>query len=254
MSKALLPRLPPDRKQFFTSHTLTQLAIWYHTASALRNVSDAVGAVGRKEYSLAGQQAEAGAAQIEALLAAERRGEGVGSANGGYGVWAGWHLHDWLDGFSSLRDVLRQLAQVCTAKAAIVATVNGTSPVDAGTIVQTRPFRFGTGSWNSFFQYETVPQHADGDAYFPFFYPHPDTNWGSFAHAVRIMCDGSCCLDNVIGGNLNCTGAGAAVGLHSVRAGSHGGGDFVRYTVANGTSAAVPTVSSTVFNGEPVLL
>jgi hypothetical protein len=41
-------------------------------------------------------------------------------------------------------------------------------------VVHTRPFRFGTGSWNSFFQYETVPRHAHGDSNFPFFYPHPD--------------------------------------------------------------------------------
>ena len=46
-------------------------------------------------------------------------------------------------------------------------------------LVQTRPFRFGTGSWNSFFQYETVPLHADGDANFPFFYSQ--SAFGSFA-------------------------------------------------------------------------
>ena len=87
-AKALLPRLPADRRQFFASHTLTQLAIWHYTASALRNVSDAVGAVGRNEYSLAG------GAVCRRGWECERRV---------HGVWAGWHMHDWLDGFSSLR-------------------------------------------------------------------------------------------------------------------------------------------------------
>ena len=74
--------------------------------------------------------------------------------------------HDWLDGFSSLRDDLRLLAAAAEAKQ------------DKTPLVQTRPFRFGTGSWNSFFQYETVPLHADGDANFPFFYR---SAFGSFA-------------------------------------------------------------------------
>ena len=46
--------------------------------------------------------------------------------------------HDWLDGFSSLRDDLRLLASAAEAKQAKTP------------LVQTRPFRFGTGSWNSF--------------------------------------------------------------------------------------------------------
>ena len=99
--------------------------------------------------------------------------------------------HDWLDGFSSLRDDLRLLASAAEAKQAKTP------------LVQTRPFRFGTGSWNSFcksarsllssglccpkipativrtVQYETVPLHADGDANFPFFYSQ--SAFGSFA-------------------------------------------------------------------------
>eukprot|EP01051_Picozoa_sp_SAG22_P017530 SAG22_NODE_2727_length_2276_cov_1.092329_1_plen_122_part_00 len=43
---------------------------------------------------------------------------------------------------------------------------DGTS-ADAMPVVHQRPFRFGTGSWNSFFQYETVPRRANGDSNSP---------------------------------------------------------------------------------------
>ena len=60
---------------FFASHTLTQLAIWQHTAVAMANISDAVGAVARKDYAGASSLAQGAVREIEALLAAERRGE-----------------------------------------------------------------------------------------------------------------------------------------------------------------------------------
>jgi hypothetical protein len=229
------------RQRFFASHTLTQLAIWQHTAVAMANISDAVGAVARKDYAGASSLAQGAVREIEALLAAERRGEG--------GVWANWHLYDWLDGYSSLRDVLRQTESVVTA-AAVAAAAGGDVGIEVGapavSVVQTRPFRFGTGSWNSFFQYETVPIHADGDRNFPFFNPHPDeTAWSSFATAVRFKCAGECCADTVIGGNLNCSvtgAAGASVSLAAI-----GGlrlGEKIRYVLAEGSAAPAPSNAS----------
>ena len=83
---ALTSAVPADRRRFYASHTLTQLAIWHYTAAALGNVSAAVLSVGRSDHAMAAGQAAAAVDQVESLLAAERGGEG--------GVWAGWHLHD----------------------------------------------------------------------------------------------------------------------------------------------------------------
>ena len=94
---AVAKSLPTDRQRFFASHTLTQLAIWKHTAVAMVNISNAVSAAARDDFAQTAMLAQGAVKEIEALLAAERRGEA--------GVWAGWHLHDWLDGYSSLRDV-----------------------------------------------------------------------------------------------------------------------------------------------------
>ena len=77
--------LPPERQRFFASHTMTQLAIWSHTATALGNLSAATRAVASKDYRGAAAQANAAVGEMEALLAAERAGEG--------GVWAAWHLY-----------------------------------------------------------------------------------------------------------------------------------------------------------------
>ena len=37
--QSLMQLLPPERQRFFASHTMTQLAIWHHTAVALGNVT-----------------------------------------------------------------------------------------------------------------------------------------------------------------------------------------------------------------------
>lgn len=217
--------LPQNRSRFFASHTLTQLAIWYHTLAATGNVSAAVTAVGVRDFEGAASAAGAGVRHVEALLAAERAGEG--------GSWAGWHLNDVLDGYASLRDVLRQLAQTAASK-----TATGAKTAK----VQTRQFRFGTGKWNSFFQYETVPLKHDGDAVFPFFYKKP---FASFEHAVRFRCRGACCSDTVIGGDLNCSDATVVLAGIAPAA-----GEVIRYSVDRfGSAAPVPTADSPVYTG-----
>ena len=37
--QSVMQLLPPERQRFFASHTMTQLAIWHHTAVALGNVN-----------------------------------------------------------------------------------------------------------------------------------------------------------------------------------------------------------------------
>ena len=83
--QSVMQLLPPERQRFFASHTMTQLAIWSHTATALGNLSAATRAVASKDYRGAAAQANAAVGEMEALLAAERAGEG--------GVWAAWHLY-----------------------------------------------------------------------------------------------------------------------------------------------------------------
>ena len=292
---AVAPALPQQRQRFYASHVVTQFAIWYHTAAALGNMSSIITLVRDNEYAGATLASTAALGHIEALLAAERAGEG--------GYWGGWHLHDWLDGYSNLRDVLRQLDQALHAKATALGQAaaaaaeqgggdgggGGFSPASsrarqqqqqrrrsaAQAPIQARPFRFGTGSWNSFFQYETVPVKKDGDAAFPFFYPAEGQRYGSFANAVRFRCSdgsrsgakegsaaaGACCLNSVIGGIFNCTGAAvelAAISPLSLREGSGGGGGgaSIRYTLVNGTAAPAPTASTgTLYvEGSPVNL
>jgi hypothetical protein len=274
--------IPVHRQQFFLSHTVTQLAIWHYTAAALGNTSAAVFAYGKKDLPTAIAQASAALAQVEALLAAERAGEAGG------GVWAGWHLNDWLDGYSNLRDVLRRLVSVLNNAPTTHTTDVTIAPPNSAardarahtTPVQVRPFRFGTGSWNSFFQYETEPVKSNGDALFPFFYQQQAETFGSFANAVRFACGpssnvlvnnissssggsvgdsagedvGACCTNTVIGGNFNCDGAVVVLAAVSPLAG--GVGAEIRYNLANGTAAPAPThTTGTVYTaGHPIAL
>jgi len=231
-AQLLVASLPVDRQRFFASHTLTQLAIWRHTAVAMANISEAVNAAARGDLGQTATLAQGAVEQIEALLAAERKGEG--------GVFLAWHLYDWLDGYSSLRDVLRQTQAAAAAAAESSVGQLDVLAVDAAA-VQARPFRFGTGSWNSFFQYETVPRHAHGDRNFPFFYAHPDEPmWSSFATAVRFRCAG-CCENTVIGGNFNCT-ENATVSLAAI--GNLQPGQSIRYTFGEGSAVEPPSNSS----------
>lgn len=288
------PLLPLHRQRFYASHVVTQFAIWSHTTAALQNMSAVITSVRKKDYADAAVEAAAGLGHIEALLAAERAGEG--------GVWAGWHLHDWLDGFSNLRDSLRQLVQVLGDRVATAEAVELLSVAPTKVRVQARPFRFGTGSWNSFFQYETAPVKQDGDSDFPFFYPSTGKQFGSFANAVRFRCSSSsggggsggggngngngnsngnggngsdgassagggrghggseCCFNSVIGGTFNCSSASVELAAISPTA-LHGeksrfSTKTIRYTLANGTAAPVPTASTgTVYvEGTPVRL
>eukprot|EP00729_Bicosta_minor_P014674 gene14674-4592_t len=187
------PLLPLHRQRFYASHVVTQFAIWSHTTAALQNMSAVITSVRKKDYADAAVEAAAGLGHIEALLAAERAGEG--------GVWAGWHLHDWLDGFSNLRDSLRQLVQVLGDR---VAT----------------------------------------------------------AEAVELLsvAPTKCCFNSVIGGTFNCSSASVELAAISPTA-LHGEKSrfltkTIRYTLANGTAAPVPTASTgTVYvEGTPVRL
>ena len=132
-AQAALAVIPQNRQAFWRSHTLLQAATWYRIVAAMVNVSDCGAALKQADHAAAGASARAAAGHIQALLVEQQASEGE--------KWAGWHLHDWLDGNANLRDVMRRLVTRVDAKAAGVELP----------MPPLRPWRFGTDGWNSFF-------------------------------------------------------------------------------------------------------
>lgn len=205
------------------SHIVAQLAIWMHTSAIADNVTTCAEAAKAGDNSTALLASGAALEHSEALLTAMRGAESA--------VFRGLYLAEELDGFWNLRDVLVNLH----------AHLQGTA------LSPERPWRFGTGRWNSWFQYDEVPVHHDGDATYPFFGDYPEEpSWG-FGAAVRFGCGagaGVSCNISVIGGNF-AGAAGASVTLASL--GSLPSGASIRYAVSDSVSAA-PTASSPAFS------
>lgn len=204
--------IPQARQMFWRSHTLLQAANWYRTVAAMVNVSDCGAALKKQDHAAAAASARAAAAHIQALLAEQQASEGP--------KWAGWHLHDWLDGNANLRDVMRRLVARVDAIAPGTATATATQqegqqPQVAPSMPPLRPWRFGTGEWNSFFNYDSSssqvysdgdsapPIHKGNDDSFPFFqqpqlvqhYNSIATPENTLAGAVRFSCEGGGCAE-----------------------------------------------------------
>ena len=171
---------------FFKSHLVTQVAIWAHTTCAMSAIANATTLAAQGDSNAAHVAATTAVNAIEELLATEIDGQN--------GMWSTWHLNDWLDGYASLLDSCRAAAHALTAPQSAFLK---------------RPWRFGTGKWNSFFQYDV--QHASGQSTvenFPFFYSHPElVNFqapATFTSALRFDCDNAkMCAITVRGGIFN---------------------------------------------------
>ena len=243
-AQAALQAIPLDRQGFWRSHTLLQAATWYRTVAAMANVSDCDAAVKKGDHAAAAASARAALGHIQALLVEQQASEGS--------KWAGWHLHDWLDGNANLRDVMRRLVARVDAKVAGVELP--TPPL--------RPWRFGTGGWNSFFNYESSapkdsasqPTHMGNDDSFPFFQQpqlvqHKDgsvaTPDNSLAGAVRFACSGGGCAE-ASGAHSVWRFTGNASVTLSVVGGDGGQGTVIRYAMDGGNCTATPSVDSTL--------
>lgn len=221
-AQAVQGMIPADRQHFFSGHALLQTALWYHVSAALDNVTAAGRAV---QSGNTGSVAVAAAADAlshaEALLAVERVAETA--------QFKGWYLAECLDGFANMRDVIRQL---------LAAVHNETVP-------QARPWRAGTGPWNSWFNYDMAPQHIDGDTHYPFFYA--DAGQPNFQHVVRHLCSatGGNCNGTVVGGQF--AGPGSAVQLQSIT--PLASGTSVRYVTGSNRTGLSPSATSPAYSG-----
>ena len=142
---ALTAVVPPSRQGFWRSHTLLQASTWFRIVAAGSNVSACAVATAAGDSAGASAAARAAEAHISALVAEQRASEGPG--------WEGFHLYDWLDGFANLRDTMRRL----------VARVEKRNGTGTAAVPPLRPWRFGTGEWNSFFNYDKTPVRQNNE-------------------------------------------------------------------------------------------
>ncbi len=219
-AQGALSSVPAERAGFYRSHLLTQVAVWYHTVAALDNVTNATAAIATRDLPRALGAASDAVAHLNALLAAERAGEN--------GRWKGLYLHEWLDGFANLRDVLREL--LTTIQSGATQRVN------------IRPWRFGTGKWNSFFNYD-IQNSTLAPVNFPFFNDPHQSTW-RVDNAVLMTCHSSQggCYNTVTGG-IFVTSAQVQLALVTANPAA-----VIRYELSLNGTHFVPTQSSPLYS------
>jgi hypothetical protein len=224
-SVTVLPQVPSARQAFFRAHVMAQFAIYAYSSAALVNLADVTSALcaGNSSSSTLSTAHEA-LLHIENLLKTERNSETQS--------WVGWYMHEWLDGFANVRDTILRMYKSLEA--------NG----QAETTVYVRPWRFGTGRWCSWFQYQTQDPTSSADS-FPYFHASTSAAFSShqtMAFAVRLQC-GTNCAQTVTGGTFTESKAEVLLWVPSPNI-------TIRYVLGKtATTALVPTSSSTIYSG-----
>ena len=108
---ALRAALPPSRAGFFTSHTLLQMTLQARGVAIMVNVSTALTAAARGDFTTAAAASAAADAAAQDLLTAMREAELASAPD----VWRGMYASDVLDNFGRVRASTRNLAAACAA-------------------------------------------------------------------------------------------------------------------------------------------